>query len=161
MKFQIKVGGAELFRFNLRHTYHSLSGLVGLALSIGALILAAITWDQNAGYQMAILIFIGCYYTVLHPWMLRTRAYSTAKNQEMFMEPMEYEFQEEGFFVRQKEAEAFYKWEDIARAISTKKDLILYTDKVHAHILPKAQMDGRQEQVISLLKEKLPAGRMR
>lgn len=161
MKFQIKVGGGELFRFNIRHTYHSFSGVIGLLLSVGALAVAALTWADSDGMQKALLIFIGCYYTVLHPLMLRSRANETAKKTEMFQEPMEYEFQETGFGVRQGEAQAFYQWEQIARVIDTKKDVILYMDKVHAHILPKDQLNGRAEALTAYLQAHLPKGKIR
>lgn len=41
---------------------------------------------------------------------------------------------EEGVEVSQKETQQFQKWEDMYRAVSTGKSLILYTDKIHASI---------------------------
>lgn len=161
MKLQIKVGGAELFRFNLRHTYRSVTGMIGLALSVGALVLAAVTWGSTEGYQTALLLCIGLYYTVLHPWMLRSRSYATAKNQPMFQEPMNYEFQEDSFTVEQGEAKASYLWDDVMKVVDTKKDFILYMDKVHAHILPKDQMEGRDKELGDFLRKNLPAGKIR
>ena len=44
MRFEIQVEAKDLFRFNMYHIYHTFSGVLGMVISIAALVGAVLTY---------------------------------------------------------------------------------------------------------------------
>lgn len=155
MDFQIQITEKELFRFNLRHNYLSVQGVIGVVLSLLALFLAIRYFDPADGLRMALLIVVGLYYPLLLPLILYNRSRAAAKNTPTYQAPFLYHFGEESFTVAQGDATAEFFYKNMRRVRETGKDLTVYSDRVHAHILPKDQLGGRADALASLLKEKI------
>ena len=78
----------------------------------------------------------------------------------VFKEPLHYKMTEEGVEVSQKETQQFQKWEDMYRAVSTGKSLILYTDKIHASIFPRKDLGEKQSAVIAMISSHMEPGKV-
>ncbi len=78
----------------------------------------------------------------------------------VFTEPLHYKMTEEGVEVSQKETQQFQKWEDMYRAVSTGKSLILYTDKIHASIFPRKDLGEKQSAVIAMISSHMEPGKV-
>lgn len=60
MRFEIQVEAKDLFRFNMYHIYHTFSGVLGMVISIAALVGAVLTYGTvNTTYTVALLL-VGC-----------------------------------------------------------------------------------------------------
>lgn len=46
-----------------------------------------------------------------------------------------------------------YKWESIARVKKAGSNIMIYMDKIHAHILPAEKLDGRAGELLTLIGE--------
>ena len=73
-----------------------------------------------------------------------------------FRQPLHYRMDEEGITVSQGEHEECCKWEDMQKAISTMRSIILYTSAVNATILPKKAMGEKITAVIGVISTHMP-----
>lgn len=153
MSIQLKV--KNMYYFLLRHTYTSFSGLFGVFLSIGALVLLATTYQSNDSFRNVLLVLVAVIFLIVNPIQLWLKAAQQVKMNPMFQKPLYYYLSETGILVKQEEQELSIAWEDIVRVIETKKYIILYLSRVHAYIWPVTEMDNQHEQVKEMLKQHL------
>lgn len=148
LEFDVKINAKVLYDYMLRHTYNSAAGILGSA--VGALGIVAFFLN---GYPLY-LIF-GLVILLYLPVALYTRAKRQALN-PVFKEPLHYRMTQEGVYVSQKETEQFQKWEDMYRAVSTGRSLILYTSRVNASIFPRKDLGELQADVIGMISTHMP-----
>lgn len=129
LEFDVHVDANALYDYMLRHTFTKAAGILGS--TAGAL---GIVVGMMQRYP--IYVIFGCGgFTVSAGVFMAACAETGAAS--VFKEPLHYKMTEEGVEVSQKETQQFQKWEDMYRAVSTGKSLILYTDKIHASIFPR------------------------
>ena len=68
-----------------------------------------------------------------------------------FKETLHYTLTEEGITIRVGEEEESQKWEDMRKAVSTGKSIIVYTSKQNASIFPKADLGNQKMAVIEMI----------
>ena len=74
----------------------------------------------------------------------------------MFKKPLHYKLTEEGIEVSQGEEVQSQKWEDLYKAISTTRSLIVYTSRVNATIFPKRDLGEKASAVIEIISTHMP-----
>ena len=63
---------------------------------------------------------------------------------------------DEGLEVSQGEETQSQKWEDIHKAISTTKSIIVYTTAVNASIFPRRELGDKEQGVIKMISTHMP-----
>ncbi|MBQ7840273.1 MAG: YcxB family protein [Lachnospiraceae bacterium] len=143
LEFDVKIDASTLYDYMLHHTFTGSAGILGT--TVGAL--GVVAFFMN-GYLLY-LIF-GLILLAYQPVSLYLRAKRQALN-PVFKEPLHYKMTEEGVWVSQGETEQFQKWDDMYKAVSTNKSLILYTSRVNASIFPRKDLGAKQVDVISMI----------
>ena len=133
----------------MRHTYSSFAGLIGTV--VGALILVAFSMNGHFIYLIAGIVIL-----VYQPASLYLKAKQQALN-PAFSKPLCYRLTEEGVEVSQGEVTEFQKWEDMVKAVSTTKSIILYTSRVNASIFPKRELGDQLPKVVEVISTHMPA----
>lgn len=82
-------------------------------------------------------------------------------NNPTFKETLHYKLDDEGLTITQGEAEAKQKWEDMHKAVSTGKSIILYTSRVNATIFPKRQLGDQKMAVIEMISTHMPPAKVK
>jgi ABC-type transport system involved in cytochrome bd biosynthesis fused ATPase/permease subunit len=140
----IQMDTAALYDYFLRHVYTSFSGMLGTI--IGAfMILSYFVKGISILYLVCGIIVI-----LYLPWSL----YLTAKKQSMqesFRKPFHYAFYENGIEVSQDEVHQMQRWEDMIKAVSTSKSIIIYTGKNAASIFPRKDLGEDAIGVIQII----------
>lgn len=143
-EFDVHMSTAILYDYLLKHTYSGLQGI--LATVIGFLLIMNFFAGGSFLYMIAGIVVI-----VYIPISL----YLSAKRQmlltEAFKKPLHYRFLEEGIEVSQDEIVELQKWEDMQKAISTGKSIIVYTSKVKAAIFPRKDMGEQNVRVLEII----------
>lgn len=152
LEFDVNVNTGVLYDYMLRHTYSSAAGILGSA--VGAL--GVVAFFMN-GYPLYLIL--GVIILFYLPVSLYLRAKRQALN-PVFKKPLHYKMTEEGVFVSQGEEEQFQRWEDMYKAVSTGRSIILYTSMVNASIFPKAELGGERQEVIAMISTHMPAKRV-
>lgn len=161
VKFNVKMTVEYMYDFMLYHNYTHMIGL--MSTIAGVLCLAVFIQDIMNGNMQSSAVWLMCaiLFLVVSPSSMKAKARSQVNNAEMFQKPLEYEFTEEGITVRQDEAKAETKWEEVTKAVSTQKSVILYLGRVRALILPKECMGDRYEEVLTVIHTHIPPNKVK
>ncbi len=140
ISFDIKVTKKELSDFMIYHNYHSMQGIIGVIISLGALVLLILRWDTLEVAQFAILVILALMFTVMTPIILIRKASAQEKRNKSFEKPITYELGEDGFSLIQGEECVDLEWRNVYKIVETGKSLVLYISTVRAFIWPKNQI---------------------
>lgn len=154
LEFDVKITANVLFDYMLRHTYYSASGLIGTI--VGALML--VRFFARGG---VIFLIAGIVIFAYLPWTLFIKSRQQMVNTPAFKEPLHYKLTEEGMEVSQGEETQTQKWEDMYRAVSTQRSLIVYTSKVNASIFPRQDLGELTPQVIEMISTHMPPAKVK
>lgn len=144
LEFDIKVTSGDLYDYMLRHTYHNAQGLLGTCVGV----LAVFMFLNN---HQPLYLIMGLVIMLYLPWTLYLKSGQQAQNNPAFKEPLHYILDEEGIRVSQGEATECQKWQDMYKAVSTSKSIIVYTSRVNACIFPRKQLGDKEQQVIAYI----------
>ena len=144
LEFDVRIKQRDLYDYMLRHAYHSAQGLLGSCVGV----LAIFMFLSN--HQVLYLI-MGIVILLYLPWTLYLKSGQQAANNPAFKEPLHYVLDEEGISVSQGEVTQMQKWENMHRAVSTSKSIIVYTSRVNACIFPRRELGDSQTEVIRFI----------
>ncbi len=154
-KFEVKMTQKILYHFLVTHTYHSLSGLLSVALGVCAFVLGVFRFRGGyASIGIALFVF-AAYVLLIMPVMLYFNAAKQIKSNPAFQHPILYEVDETGVSSIVGEEEAKVPWENVLKVRETKYALLLYTGKRYCSILSKEGMGSREETVKKLMQAHL------
>ena len=141
VEFDVKIDSAVLYDYMLHHTYTSFAGVVGT--TVGALILVAFGMTGHVVYLIAGLIIL-----LYQPGSLLLKAKQQVLTNPAFKQPLHYKSQ--GDMVE------FQKWEDMVKAISTGRSIILYTTRINASIFPRRDLKDSLSKVVEMISTHMP-----
>ncbi|MEZ3428651.1 MAG: YcxB family protein [Lachnospiraceae bacterium] len=154
IEFDVKIKAGDLYDYMLRHTYNSFSGMLGSGL--GALMVIAGIYLE--GWLMVIAgVVLLCYL----PWTLFLKSRQQMLSNPAFKETLHYVLDEEGIHVSQNDTEEMQRWEDMVKAVSTGRSIIVYTSRMNACIFPKRELGDETAQVIQIISTHLPAKKVK
>ncbi len=149
VELDIKIKASDLYDFMLMHHYNQVSGLLGSIL--GALMIIVGLPSKNWIFLVggaALLLYL--------PWVLFIKSRQQALGNPVFQQPLHYILDENGVTISQGEEVTTQVWEDMYKAVSTSKSIILYTTRVNATIFPKDQMGEKKAAVIEVISTHMP-----
>lgn len=149
VEFDVQMTSADLYDYMLHHTFTSPSGLIGAVA--GALMIVAGFAGSGALCTIAGIVIL-----LYLPVALFMRSKQQFLSNPAFRQPLHYRMDEEGITVSQGEHEECCKWEDMQKAISTMRSIVLYTSAVNATILPKKAMGEKTAAVIEAISTHMP-----
>lgn len=157
LEFDIDLTTGELYRFSMHHTYCSVSGIVGVLISLGSLVICAVRYRVLDRTAFIALLIIGCLFTIVQPIMLYQKAWKQKKQNEAINAVLHYSMSEDGIIVSQGEQEAKVHWYEIRKKVKTRSGLYLYMSPIRAFIFPKEQLADRYDEVCALVDERREA----
>lgn len=149
VSFDVKITPQILYDYLLYHTYTSMSGAVGMIA--GALFVVYFFMGGKFWYLIAGVILL-CYL----PWTLFLRAKKQYVSNPAFAEPIHYVLDEEGMKISQKEQSENVSWNQMYKAVSTTRSILLYTSPVNASIFPKKDLGEHLPALIEVLSTHMP-----
>lgn len=154
VELDVKISVGDLYDYMLRHCYNSASGLIGSGL--GALMIV---------YALSVKhwLFLVCGIVVLLylPWTYFIKSRQQALSNPAFKQPLHYVLDENGLTVSQGEESGTIAWENMYKAVSTSRSIILYTSRVNATIFPKKQMEDKKTGVIEIISTHMPPDKVK
>lgn len=159
IKLKIQLTVKELYDFLISHTYSSFGGWAGVFLSVCALVgfvFSINIEDMNIAYKFVLLI-TGLLFTVIQPVMLYSKAKNQVKQNEAINKPLEYTFSYDGVKVACGEEFVTYDWNQIMKISSTKKNVLVYTSRIRAFVLPKRELAPYMDDFKTIVREKCTA----
>ena len=149
LEFDVKITSNILYDYMLRHTYSSLSGLMGSLVGVLMLML-------YASNKQPICLIIGVVILLYLPWTLLIKSKQQALNTPAFKKPLHYRLSDEGIEVSQDETTEKMGWDDMYKAVSTPRSIIVYTTRTNACIFPKQDLGENRYKVIEIISTHMP-----
>jgi hypothetical protein len=153
--FDVTLQTGELYSFTMRHTYCSVSGVFGLLISIGSLLVCLVSFQKFTMTTNLVLLFIGVLFTVIQPLMLYGKCKAQIRRSESINAALHYILSEDGICVCQGENKVQVKWYEVRKAVRAKKGMYLYLSPVRAFIFPKEQCKEKYDAVCSFVAEQM------
>ena len=154
VSLKVKISAGDIYDYLLYHHYTSAAGLIGSC--VGALLVVSAfltnTW---------IFIVAGLVILLYLPWVSFLKSRTQAKTNPAFKNEMTYLFNDEGLTVSVGEDSASCKWDDMYKAVSTGKSIILYTSPINATIIPKRYLLEKKQDLIAVISTHLPARKVK
>lgn len=154
VEFDIQMTSADLYDYMLHHTYNSAQGLIGSVA--GALMIVAAV----AGAGILCLI-AGMIVLLYLPITLFLKSKQQFLMNASFKRPLHFKMTEEGIEVSQGEETQSQKWEEMHKAVSTMKSIILYTSPVNASIFPRRELGENIPGVIEMISTHMPSSKVK
>lgn len=149
VELDVKIEAGDLYDYMLCHAYSSASGVLGSAVG-AVMVISALSTKQW------IFLIFGIVLLLYLPWTYFIKSRQQALSNPAFKQPLHYVLDEDGLTVSQGEESGTVAWEDMVKAVSTGKSIILYTSRVNATIFPKRQMGDKKAAVIELISTHMP-----
>ena len=140
----VKIEAGDLYDYMLMHSYNSPAGLLGSTFGAVLIIFAFATTQW-------IFAVLGVVMLLYLPWTLFVKSRRQILTNPSFQEPLRYTLDEEGLTVSQGEAQERMDWENMHKAVSTGRSIILYTSPVNATIFPKRQLGEERTAVVEMI----------
>ena len=154
VELDVKIEAGDLYDFMLMHSYSKPSGILGSALGAVMVIVALSTkqWIFLIG-GIALLLYL--------PWVLFIKSRQQVLGNPVFEQSLHYVLDENGVTISQGETEETQSWENMVKAVSTGRSIILYTSRVNATIFPKRQMEDKKAAVIETISTHMPPSKVK
>lgn len=158
-KINVKLNTMDMYRFLMRHEYGAFSGLLGLAVSILALVSLLLGVGEGDRNTQILLALVAVLFTVINPIRLFLRAQKQIVMNPTFHEPIEYTFGANGLHIAQGEVEMDVAWADMTKLVKGRKIMILYLSKMVGYIFPKSQCGGYFDAIGGMIQEQMALAR--
>lgn len=154
VEVDVKINSGDLYDYNLRHAYNSAAGIMGSTLGAVMILVAfrTSTWIFLIG-GAALILYL--------PWTLFIKSRQQALSNPAFKEPLHYILDDQGITISQGEASATQSWDDMVKAVSTGRSIIVYTSRVNATIFPKKQLGDKLAGVVECISTHMPPNKVK
>ena len=140
-----------LLSYVLNTNYQSVAGIVSLGLSFASIVVLILFWGQLSGRSKALLLFMGLLFTVINPLLLAFRTFKQFKLSPSYKKTIIYEFRDDGIGITQGEQTMTLTWDRIVRLLMTNTMIAIYTNRIHAFVIPLSELGGDRAKIIASL----------
>ena len=140
-----------LLSYVLNTNYQSVAGIVSLGLSFVSLIVLILYWGQLSGKSKAILLCVGLLFTVINPLLLAFRTFKQFKLSPSYKKPISYLFHDDGIDITQADQTLTLTWDRIVRLLMTNQMIAIYTNRIHAFVIPLSELGDDRSKIIASL----------
>lgn len=160
-QFDITITDKDMFRFNMYHAYHGFQGIFATVIGILVLIVAGVTAGEVETMYTVLYAILGVVFLIYMPFSLYMRSKRQVLSSEVLRQALHYKIDEEGVHVSQNEQAADLLWNQIYKVVSTKSNLLIYSNRVNAYVLPRAVLGDNYKIIVQLAESHLEKYRLK
>lgn len=161
VEFEIRLKPEDLYRFNMYQMYTGIHGWISIVLGILMFVLTVRTYGNvEMTYTLLYAVF-GILFLFYAPVTLKLRSKQSIAASEELSKPLHYVVDADGFKVSQGEASAELAWNQIYKMVATKRNVLVYSSRKNAYVIPREQLGENYQALFDLAKEKLEKFRVK
>lgn len=162
VELDVKLEAKDLFKFNMQQAYKGMQGFLSILLPVLAFAYAITSIGQVDVIYTVVYVALGVLFLVYVPFSLWKRANKVVNDSNNALSKMlHYEFEEDVIRVSVEEENVEFKWENIFMMKTRGKQVLVYTNRVNAYILPMEQVGEKYSQLSELAHSKLEKYRIK
>ena len=155
VEFDVDLKEQDMYRFSMYHNYTSFQGIFSILIAIAAFVAAVVTRSEvTVGYTVLYVVF-GVLFLVYVPISLKLSTRHQFRRSDQLRHTLHYRIDENGITVSQKEESATLPWEQVYKMTSTGRQILIYSTRVNAFIIPRRALGDKEGQLKELAKQKL------
>ena len=164
--FHAQVNEDDLFRFNMRHTYTSFSGIGSIVAGILIFTIAGVMHERLGTENVVLYCILATLFLLYTPIHLKLRAKTVMAMDSPLSRGMTFRLEDEGLAIETAVAgeddqnQAFLPYQQIYRVSLTKQDLLIYTSRKNAYIVPRRDVEDQLDAIIEVFRSKLDSYRL-
>lgn len=139
-----------MYRFNLYHAYHGMQGIMATLVGIWVLITSVITYGKVSIIYTVFYVVLGIVFLIYVPGNLYLRSKKQVRSSEVLQQALHYRIDEKGVHVSQGEETGDLEWKQIYKMVSTKNNLLIYSNRMNAYVIPREALGQKYETVVAL-----------
>lgn len=160
-EFDIKLSVGDMYRFSMYHAYSGVHGIASVIIAVLVFFVAGKTYGSVEMMYTVLYIIFGILFLIYMPLSLYLKAKRQITSTEVFKEPLHFTVTEEKITSSQKEESADLPWDQIYKVVETKSNILVYSSRINAFVLPKEQIGGEYAALREIMKKKLPGYRLK
>lgn len=149
-EFDVSITSKDMYRFNMYHAYHGFQGIFATVIGILVLIVAVATAGKIETMYTVLYFIFGLIFLIYVPVSLYMRSKQQILSSEVLRQALHYRVDEEGVHVSQNDQTADLLWNQIYKVVSTKSNLLIYSSRVNAYVIPRKAISDEYETVAQL-----------
>ena len=150
---KVNLTDTDLFKFLMYHNYHGAQGKLGMVVALLAFLAAGMLYT-------VLYIVCGVVFLVYTPLSLKLKASRQFQLAPDLGEEMTYEFSDEGIRSSIKDQSVQVKWINLFKIVGKGDYIYIYTDRLHASIIPKRCIED-YEGLVEFMELKTPKGKVK
>lgn len=155
-EFDVTLSSRDMYRFSMYHTYTGTQGILSIVIAFFAFFAAAKTYGSVEWTYTILYLVFGIIFIVYMPINLYLRTKKQFLTSEVLRNPLHYAVDEEGIHTSQNEAAADLPWDQVYKMLATKHNVLVYSSRIHAFVIPRAQITEQYAALQELAKKHLP-----
>ncbi len=162
LQFDIKLNSDDMYRFNMYHAYTSFQGWGSLLLGLLVVGIIAFSGDFHDLATAGPYLLIAAIFLLYVPISLKTRSKRQILTSDVLKNVLHFSFGDDGITVTSdaNDEEALLPWDCIYKVVQTKHNLLIYSNRVNAYIIPLSQVADRLPQILDCIKNNCEAYRL-
>ncbi len=160
-EFEVTITDKDMFRFNIYHAYHGFQGVIATLAGIWVLVMAGLTFGRVEVVYTILYIILGIVFLVYVPGSLYLRSKQQILSSEVLKHALRYKIDDEGVHVSQGEQTADLEWKQIYKMVSNRNQLLIYSSRVNAYIIPKEAAGEKYQTIVGLAVNHLEGFRLK
>lgn len=161
ISFDVKLQARDLYRFNMYQTYTGIHGWVSIVLAVLCWIMAGATFGKAEVLYTVLYIACGFLFLFYMPGSLWLRANATIRTNEVLAGTLHYDISEDCIRVTQGGESGELPWDLVYKLVSNKKQVLIYSNRVNAYIIPRGQIAEQYDSLCELARKKLEKFRVK
>lgn len=161
IEFDITLTSKDMYRFNMYQAYSGFQGWFSVVASIIVFVIAGMRYEELGTTYTIIYIALGSILLIYMPVSLYLRSKNAILASEVLSKPLHYAVGEDGFAVSQGEASAELPWTQIYKMVATKSNVLVYSNRTNAYVIPREQLGERYAELSALAIKKLEKYRVK
>ncbi len=160
-EFEVTITDKDMFRFNIYHAYHGFQGVIATVAGIWILVTAGLTFGKVEALYTVFYILLGIFFLAYVPGNLYLHSKRQISASEVLKNALRYRIDDAGVHVSQEEQTADLEWKQIYKMVSNKNQLLIYSSRVNAYIIPKAAVQEQYQIIVGLAVNHLEGFRLK
>lgn len=155
IEFDITLTSKDMYRFNMYQVYSGFHGWFSIIVSVVIFVVAGLTFGSlELSYTILYVVF-GIVFLFYMPISLLLRSKHSLAASEVLSKPLHYAVGDEAITVSQGDASAELPWGQIYKMIATKSNVLVYSNRTNAYVIPREQLGEKYDALANLAQTKL------
>lgn len=155
VEFKTQLKRENLFKFNMYQIYTSFQGILSIIVAVFVIVVGFYNLRKVTPQKTILTFAIGLLFLFYLPITLYRRAEVALKKNEVLAGEIQYILSEEGVKVQCGDEEALLPWECVYKVVATKTNILIYSTRVNAYVIPRKQVEDIYGDIFKVVNENL------